>query len=331
MVSDCTVWLAQRRTKQDPQVLGQIKNLSARMQPQAGPSRVEWPTFALFLGTYAALLVSIFLLPKLSILLAVCTLSIALALHSSLTHELLHGHPFRNRHLNDALAIVQPSLLFPYYRFRDTHLAHHQDANLTDPYDDPETNYFDPAIWATLPAWARRVLRINNTLIGRITLGTAIGAFYFLRSDLRAMRAGERAVITAWAIHIPTVVLTLWVVSLSALPVWAYLIGCYMGLSLIRIRTFLEHQAHEKCSGRTVIIEDNGPLAWLFLYNSLHVVHHAHPRLAWYKLPAQYKRHKDKYRARNDGYIYASYMDILRRYLFKAKDPLPHPLWSSRQ
>jgi fatty acid desaturase len=44
----------------------------------------------------------------------------------------------------------------PYLRFRDTHLAHHHDPNLTDPYDDPESNFQDPAVWARTPGPARR-------------------------------------------------------------------------------------------------------------------------------------------------------------------------------
>ena len=312
-------------------MIGHTNGASARAHPSQGPRAIEWPTFVLLLGTYLALGVSVFLLAQVSVVLSILCVSVTLALHSSVTHELLHGHPFSNRHVNDALGVLQPSLLFPYYRFRDTHLAHHQDANLTDPYDDPETNYFDPIVWAELPRWGKNVLRVNNTLLGRILLGTLIGGFYFLRSDWRAMRAGEWAVTKAWVIHMPMVALVLWVVSLSPMPILAYLIACYAGLSLIRIRTFLEHQAHEKSRARTVIIEGKGPLSWLFLFNSLHVVHHVHPRLPWYQLPAQYARNKDSYLARNDGYVYASYAEIMRRYLFKAKDPLPHPIWHSQK
>ena len=53
--------------------------------------------------------------------------------------------------------------------------------------------------------------------------------------------------------------------AVSEMPFWAYLLSAYLGLSLLKIRTFLEHQAHEKARGRTVIIEDRGPLALLFL------------------------------------------------------------------
>ena len=44
-----------------------------------------------------------------------------------------------------------------------------------------------------------------------------------------------------------------------------------------------------------MIIEDRGPLAILFLNNNFHAVHHANPRLAWYRLPAEYARRRDEW------------------------------------
>jgi fatty acid desaturase len=111
------------------------------------------------------------------------------------------------------------------------------------------------------------------------------------------------------------------------MPWWAFALSCYLSLSLLRIRTFLEHQAHERARARTVIIEDRGPLALLFLNNNLHVVHHMHPKVPWYRLPALYRANRDRYLARNDGYAFASYREIFARYLTRAKDPVPHPLW----
>jgi fatty acid desaturase len=102
-----------------------------------------------------------------------------------------------------------------------------------------------------------------------------------------------------------------------------------MGLSILKIRTFLEHQAHERARGRTVIIEDRGILAFLFLNNNLHVVHHMHPRMPWYRLPGLYQENRARYLGRNGGYRYGSYGEIFRRYFLKAKDPVPHPLWHS--
>ena len=61
------------------------------------------------------------------------------------------AYPFRSLAKNTAMAWVSLSVVIPYTRFRDTHLAHHYDPLLTDPYEDPETNYLDPVVWHGLP------------------------------------------------------------------------------------------------------------------------------------------------------------------------------------
>ena len=79
--------------------------------------------------------------------------------------------------------------------------------------------------------------------------------------------------------------------------------------------------------GRTVIIEDRGPLAFLFLNNNLHAVHHMHPTVSWYRLPGLYRTHQSRFLTANDGYRYDSYGEVFRHYFFCAKDPVAHPLW----
>ena len=294
-------------------------------EPQnTGP---EWRTFALIVTTYAGWGAVLFWLSGPLPVLSVVLLGVLVAMHASLTHEVLHGHPFRSKALNEALMALPLNLCIPYNRFRDLHLAHHRDANLTDPYDDPETNYLDPAVWVRLPAWKRRVWSANNTLFGRMVLGPAIGQFRFTVDDARAALCGDRDVWLAWTLHLPAMVAVLMLVAVSPLPVWAYLISAYMGLSLLKIRTFLEHRAHEKSRGRTVIIEDRGPLAFLFLNNNLHVVHHMNPKAPWYRLPALYSEGRERYQDCNEGYVYRSYWQIFRQYFLSAKDPVPHPLW----
>ena len=289
---------------------------------------IEWPTLAMLALCYGSFVLGTTWAAALFLPLGVALTTLAIALHSSLTHEVLHGHPFRNRLLNDLTVFPAIGLAIPYLRFRDTHLAHHQDAILTDPYDDPESNYLDPAVWQDMPRWARGLRRFNNTLLGRLLIGPALGQVCFMRTDWRAIRAGDRAVLAGWLWHIPAVALALWwMLSVSQLPVWAYLLSAYMGLSILKIRTFLEHQAHERARGRTVIVEDHGPLAWIFLYNSLHVVHHMHPRVAWYNLPRLFRENRDRYLSRNDSYHYRSYAEIFRRHFWRSKDPVPHPLW----
>jgi fatty acid desaturase len=251
-------------------------------------------------------------------------------LHSSLSHEVLHGHPFKSAFWNAALVFPGLSITVPYLRFKDTHLAHHRESILTDPYDDPESNYWDPAVWRDLPRWARGVLRFNNTLAGRLCVGPALGNVAFIQGDVRLILGGDRRVIYSWLLHIPAVALVVyWMAMLGQMPVWAFVFAVYAAHGVLKIRTFLEHRAHVAASARTVIIEDRGPLAWLFLNNNLHVVHHLHAKVAWYELPALYAQNRVKYLGRNQGYLYPSYAEVFRRYFRRAKDPVPHPLWPS--
>lgn len=288
--------------------------------------RVEWPTLALLAGCYAGWAVAVLWLSAHALPLAVVAAGVAAALHASLQHEAIHGHPFADARANAALVWPPLTLLVPYARFRDTHLAHHRDAVLTDPYDDPESNYLDPAVWARLPRWLRAVLRVNNTLAGRILIGPAVGTATFVAGDLRSARRDGR-VRRGWLWHVPAAGAVIGVVAASPMPLWAYGGAAYLALSLLKIRTFLEHQAHAAARGRTVIVEDRGPLALLFLNNNLHVVHHMHPRVPWYRLPALYRRDPARYLGVNGGYRYRSYAEVFRRYLLRAKDPVPHPLW----
>ena len=94
------------------------------------------------------------------------------------------------------------TLFIPYLRFRDTHLAHHRDEMLTDPYDDPESNYLDPSIWAKLPVVMRWVWQVNNTLLGRIVMGPALGTVLFFRQEWRLIRNGDSKVLSAWLLHL---------------------------------------------------------------------------------------------------------------------------------
>jgi len=287
---------------------------------------VEWPTLALIALCYAIWLVA--LLAPLPGAFRVGLAGIAIAFHSSLSHEVIHGHPTRWRRLNEALVWPALALVVPYGRFRDTHLDHHYDARLTDPYDDPESNYLDPAAWARLPPAARAILRLNNTLLGRIVLGPVLGTLFFLAGEVRALRAGDGRVWRGWLWHLPPALAVIWIIGAAPMTGAAYLGALWLGLGLIRIRTFLEHQAHALVPGRTAIVEDRGPLSVLFLNNNLHFVHHMHPTVAWYELPSLYAARREAYLARNGGYHFRSYGEVFGRHLVRAKDPVAHPLWS---
>lgn len=293
---------------------------------------IEWPTLIIFLATYALWAAATTVIWSMSPALAILLAALAIGQYSSLTHEVLHGHPFASQTLSEALVFPGLTLYVPYLRFKDLHLKHHFDPALTDPYDDPESNYLDPAVWARLSPVKRRMLRFNNTLFGRMVLGPALSFVALVKGDVAAIRQGEQRVTLGWYLHAAGVALVvLWLVTVGQMPIWAYCLAAYLGWSLLKIRTFLEHRAHEAARARTVIIESQGPLALLFLNNNFHAVHHMHPGLAWYRLPAIYAARKDHYQRCNDAYVYRSYVEIFRHYLFRAKDPLPHPIWPVRQ
>lgn len=288
------------------------------------PARyVEAPTLGLLLLCYIVWTASICV----GGFLGVTGVALSVALHASLQHEVIHGHPFKSARWNAALVAPALGLLIPFARFRDTHLAHHQDAILTDPYDDPETNYLDPTVWAKLPRWVQGVLRLNNTLAGRMLIGPIVAQTVFVVGDYRAARAGDASVVRGWLWHVPAVAFVVCLVWLAPISLGAYFAGAYLSHSLIKIRTFAEHRAHEHAAERSVIIEDRGPLALLFLNNNLHVVHHMHPHVAWHRLPAMYRRSQSRYQGRNGGYVFRSYWALFSRHLLRSKDPVPHPLY----
>ncbi len=289
---------------------------------------VEWPTLALVGLCYGAWALGTTWVSALWLPAGIALTTLAVALFSSLQHEVLHGHPLPSRRASEALVFPALTLFVPYLRFRDRHLAHHHDARLTDPYDDPESNYLDPAVWDRLAPPLRAVLGFNNTLLGRLLVGPLVSEVAFLRRDWRAIRAGDRAVLAGWLWHIPALAPVFWWLgTVAVMPLRAYVLAAYAGFSILKIRTFLEHRADARASARTVLIEDRGILAFLFLNNNLHVVHHMHPNAPWYRLPALFRGNRDRYLARNGGYCYRSYAEVLARYLLRAKDPVPHPLW----
>ena len=207
------------------------------MTTRAMPHEIEWPTLAMLGLAYGAFAAGTLLWPV-SAILSVIVTALAIAQFSSLQHEVLHGHPFRNQTLNEALVFPALTLTVPYGRFRDTHLAHHYDPNLTDPYDDPESNYMDPKVWERTSRPMQKLLRLNNTLLGRILLGPAIGTWFFSGPDMAQMLAGNRRILQSWVMHgLGFVPVLIWLWGFTEMPVWAWVVrlkrSLYVAASVI--------------------------------------------------------------------------------------------------
>ena len=287
----------------------------------------ELPSIALLTLSYASFFAATLYVDQIGLWVALLLLVPALVLHSSLQHEFIHGHPTSSHTFNDFLVSAPISLFVPYLRFKDTHLAHHFDPNLTDPYDDPESNFLNPKVWENLPGWRKTISNFNNTLAGRTLIGPLIGIMSFYRGDLIELCKLNSRIWLSYVHHaIGLVIVMAYMNEFSILPIWVVVVAAYMSMSILKIRTFLEHKAHERVAARTVIIEDKGPLALLFLNNNFHSIHHSYPKLVWHKLPAKFYERKDDFLKRNGGYWFSSYWSVFRYYFFARKDPVPHPL-----
>ncbi len=288
--------------------------------------RIEWPTLGLIFACYGLWgLAGAVLWPN-SPVLALALMALMSALHSSLVHENLHGHPTRNRLVNEALVTVPLSLIYPYRRYRATHLAHHHDARLTDPIEDPESYYKAAWAHARMPRWLQGILVVNNTMIGRILLGPVLGATGFLAQEARLCHTNAPGVRRGWGLHLLGLAPVLALLWAFGIPLWLYCVAVvWPSLSLIAIRTYAEHRWHDAPEGRTIIVE-RSPLSWLFLNNNLHIVHHQIPAAPWYALPRLYHTRREYWRALNHGYVYRSYWQLFRAHALRPKEPVVHPV-----
>ena len=288
---------------------------------------IEWPTMGLIAAVYLVLIGLVWLHASLPWWVILPVGAYFAALHASLQHEVLHGHPTGNRLLNEALVFASPTMWLPFYRYRQTHLLHHNDSNLTDPRLDPESYYLLPEAWAETTGIRRVLFEINHTLAGRMAIGPAISILRFWSSEFRGMANGNLETAWAWAWFALSAAITIWfVVWVAGMPLWQYyFLIAYPGISLALVRSYCEHQAAEAVEHRTIIVEASPFWSLLFLNNNLHVAHHARPALAWYKIPAFYRAERAQLIAQNNGYLMKGYGEIFSRFFLKAKEPIPYP------
>jgi fatty acid desaturase len=295
------------------------------MSHHSQSASIEWPTIAVMALVYLVLGSIVWFHASLPWWVILPIGAYFGGVHSSLQHEVLHGHPTRSSLVNEALVFLTPTFWLPYQRYKDTHLQHHNNENLTDPEKDPESFYLLPDGWALLPGIKRVLFQFNQTLGGRMLVGPAVGIIRFWSADLLGIARGDIHKTKAWGVFLLSCILTLAYVIWCGMPVWQYLLLiAYPGISLALVRSYCEHQASEQIDHRTIIVECSPFWSFLFLNNNLHLPHHERPALAWYKLPGYYRSERDKMIAQNNGYV-MSYARMFQRYFFSAKEPIAYP------
>jgi fatty acid desaturase len=288
---------------------------------------IEWPTLALTLATYGSWLAITASYGHLPLVVVALLGTVLVTLHGSLQHEIIHGHPTRSALFNRLTVVVPLSLWLPFARYRRSHLAHHVDERLTDPFDDPESFYWTKEGWTGLGPMARAVHRLQATLAGRIIIGSYWRIGMFLAKEIRAVLHDKAHARRDWVEHLlwcaPVIV---WVKAICGMPLWIYFVTIVIpanGLQLIR--SFAEHRARATTRERIAIVERSWILGPLFLFNNLHALHHEAPMIPWYRYNARYRLERERLIAENGALVYRTYLDVVARYLFRPHDTLLHP------
>jgi len=301
--------------------------MRSRDDRRSGRGHIDWLTLVVLAGCYILWATSLTLYALTGWWPVLAATVYSVTLHSSLQHEALHGHPTRRAFLNELLVFPALGLYIPYRRFRATHLRHHCDERLTDPYDDPESWYVSCEDWRHRGRVMRLLLTFNTTLAGRLLIGPALGVFGLWRHDLSGLRNGEHFVAKAYLLHfagaLPVVVASQALAGINPL-VYALAIA-YPAMSLLMVRTFAEHRPKRDPHQRSVIIETSPFFSLLFLNNNLHYAHHKWPTKPWYRLGADYRAEKDRLLRENGGYRFDGYLALFRRHLFHRVGPVVHP------
>ncbi len=300
---------------------------SARAARTGHIAPIEAPTVFLVLATYGGWLAITWAYRYWPLALVAPVTAVLLTLHSSLQHEIIHGHPTRNARANRLMGIVPLSLWLPFMVYRNEHLAHHLDARITDPLDDPESFYWTPADWARRSSFNRAMLRIQQTLAGRVLIGSFWRIGMFLHKHLRSVIRNEGELRAIWLEHLLWCVpVVAWVTLVCGIPLWMYVLAMVIpGNGILLIRSFAEHRARPAARERTAIVEGSRILGPLFLFNNLHALHHEAPMIPWYRYNARYRLTRDRLIAENGALVYRTYFDLARRFLFRPHDVIEHP------
>jgi fatty acid desaturase len=280
---------------------------------------IEWQTMLVVFGVFGGFVALTWNHRSIPTPLLILGLGYVLTWSGSLQHEIVHGHPTRWRAVNDMIGRFTLDIWMPFDHYRASHLVHHRDAQLTDPLTDPESYYVTPQAWTRAGVLGRALLRVNRTLIGRLTVGPLIGFAAYLISQTREVATGrgrpdEGCPRRRWLMHIPFVALTVAWLSHVGFPPAIYACCVFISMAGIRLRSFAEHRWLPEGQNRTATTHTIWPFALLFLNNNLHVAHHQRMSVAWYRLPA-FSREIDADRiSQAGGGLYRGYFDVARRY-----------------
>jgi fatty acid desaturase len=247
--------------------------------------------------------------------------------HFSLQHEAIHSLRGIPSWLRRALVWPPLGIWFPFELFRRSHTRHHRNEHLTYPAKDTESFYHKDEDWEDYGNLSKWLFIINQTFLGRLFLGPLLRTPHFLIKEIGRLFAGDLADAGIWVRHFIAVALVLLLVveAFGVSPVQYFMEFVYPGLVFGMMRSFTEHRWAELPNERTAIVESNWVFGLLFLWNNLHVIHHAYPALPWWKIPSVWRHSRERIQAHNGGFVFRGYGEIARRWLLKPNFIPIHP------
>ncbi|CNK60095.1 fatty acid desaturase [Yersinia proxima] len=292
--------------------------------------RLELPTWVLIGVIYTGWFACVIYWQQLGTVLGSILLILFTAWYTSLQHELIHGHPTRWRRVNQLLGTLPLAVWYPYGLYRDSHIQHHKDEDLTHPEKDPESYYYTAKQWQNFPQLFKGIVRISNTFSGRLILGPALDIIATNRSAIRAFITGDRPAIAMWLVHFGLLgLLFYWMAGYGISAIFYILVISYPALSLTKVRSFFEHRAAENSAARSTLNEAAWPWRLLFLNLNYHLVHHDLPALPWYGLRRIYLESWVQYQHRSEQFVVNGYTEWFEAFVFTALAIEIHPFYDS--
>jgi fatty acid desaturase len=291
--------------------------------------RLEIPTWTLIATVYSGWFALVYFWQDLGPWIATPALIWFTTWYMSLQHELIHGHPTRKPWLNQLFGTLPLAVWYPYGLYRDSHLQHHRNEHLTLPGDDPEAYYFSRASWESLSPAMKAIVRLRNTLPGRMLIGPLLDISATLTGALTALLRGEWRTVGMWGFHGVLLAGLLFWMSLHGLSAGYFILAVsYPALSLTKVRSFYEHRAEHSPQARSTLNEAGFIWRILFLNLNYHLVHHDLPGVPWFSLRRVYFAEREAYIARSEGFVVKGYRQWFRQHTQKPVSVEAHPFAS---
>lgn len=282
----------------------------------------EWPTWILWAVITVGWLLTVANFQNLPLWISTPLLIVLCAWYMSFQHELTHGHPTRSATINRLLGLAPLAVWYPFDTYKTNHLIHHDDAHLTEPDVDTESNYVEDTAAQRLSGLGLWLKTSQRTVLGRLTIGPALVILDLLKVTLAELAKGQFTMFKVWAVHVPLLLALLWALTTYAgiSPLYYCFVIGYFAVGLAMLRSLYEHRPAVNPAHRTVINEAALPWRLLYLNNNYHVVHHDYPGLQWYKIGAMYRADPERFKARNGGFVVPGYLWLIRHFAWRPVD-----------